>query len=956
MSAALDRLGEVNTNTVLSMDTYWKNAMSVCEAAMSMLAPFENQNHTLVDAATTSLRQLLTHGKEYSRMKQYSAATQRDKEYQTASSYKHRPRKTIQDLGFNPRENWIIKDERTVLVRLPDDTHVTCQAITTVEELDAILPELRKASHIAIDCEFLGLKGCTPELKVLQLAVSSTLGYALTIDRIGLQAVRERLEPILSQPQHQQGENGLSAAIANQERLYLGWAFRGDAQAIEAAFPGIQLPYILDLQAKLRSVAVEQLKLFNAMNRYAPNWSGLEEFNKAKQLGDTFRYTGYDCVWVQNPLPPECFVYAVFDVVSLIALHEAVDHHPTIPTHFWPQTVISTLAPKALDRWLRTRAVAALSQSNERTASSSTATTNSLTLVETTVATRKDKQPIRSEAAGSSSSIHAPPPPPPSATTAGGFNDDDPQFLRDMEEALRLSRQEAEKQQGGGGGDMTSGSSKQGSPYEKGDATLLEEDFDGGEEAHFATDVYDDTHNKRDGGNPIKLGTWDSIDDYESNERRGVGGSSSNSNKSNYEQQRQQQQHPGYDYMQQISRAMNQHASGEYSFEPPPEQASWNNLAETSMSEWKRGADVELDWTEMEQRNAELANSSQPAETVKFHTSVHGQQVASWASQQQQKKSGEDNWDTADAKPTMMQMRMNPLPKFKIKQKTKGPRVIIPDDDDFSDDDDDDDDDDISTTSDESADDEIVAHVEETYKDDIFLSGQGAIHMHLIREVAQLATLPQLNSSDNPQQPLTAAITAQAHRVVTREGVPELHLKALQIYISTGDAYTVLTDHVHALTGNNREKIQSSTIGYILTSPNVRRVMWGYQFVADELQHRLGFEPGPMVDLAVCYNDNVDQDGKPVSVWDAALEFANADFQQDLNMFRDCKHDMEGLQQRKFSSSLWDKERVPEAALRYSAMQAWLLHYIYERTLERGHPPIKDYHVWQSNTKYSLEL
>lgn len=951
MSAALDRLGEVNTNTVLSMDTYWKNAMSVCEAAMSMLAPFENQNHTLVDAATTSLRQLLTHGKEYSRMKQYSAAaaaaeTQRDREYQP-SSFKHRPRKTIQDLGFNPRENWIIKDDRTVLVRLSDDTYVTCQAITTVEELDTILPELRKASHIAIDCEFLGLKGCTPELKVLQLAVSSTLGYALAIDRIGLQAVRERLEPILSQPQQREEEkmNGPSA-IAKQERLYLGWAFRGDAQAIEAAFPGIQLPYILDLQAKLRSVAVEQLKLFNAMNRYAPNWSGLEEFNKAKQLGDTFRYTGYDCVWVQNPLPPECFVYAVFDVVSLIALHEAVDHHPTIPTHFWPETIISTLAPKALERWLRARAVAAHSPSNVRSSSS-----NSLTLVETTVAMRKDKQPIRSEpaaaAASSSSTATA------AAAAAGGFNDNDPQFLRDMEEALRLSRQEAERQRGG---DMTSGSSKQGSPSsaadEEGDATLLEEDFDGGEEAHFATDVYDDTHNKRDGANPIKLGTWDTIDDDEPNEQRGSNNSSSN--RGNHEQrQRQQQQHPGYDYMQQISRAMNQHASGEYSFEPPPEQASWNNLAETSVSEWKRGADVELDWTQMEQHNTEQAASTQPAETVKFHTSVHGQQVVSWASQQQPKKiGGEDNWDTADAKPTMMQMRMNPLPKFKTKHKSKGPRVIIPDDDDFSDDDDDDDDD-VSTTSDETTDDEVAVQVEETYKDDIFLSGQGAIHMHLIRNVAQLATLPRL---DDKQQSLTAAITAQAHRVVTREGVPELHLKALQIYISTGDAYTVLTDHVHALIGNNREKIQSSTIGYILTSPHVRRVMWGYQFVADELQHRLGFEPGAMIDLAVCYNDNVDQDGKPVSVWDAALEFANGSFQQDLDMFRDCKHDMEGLQQRKFSSSLWDKERVPEAALRYSAMQAWLLHYIYERTLERGHPPIKDYHVWQSNTKYSLEL
>ncbi|KAI7887187.1 hypothetical protein K492DRAFT_173530 [Lichtheimia hyalospora FSU 10163] len=928
MSAALDRLGQVNTSTVLSMDTYWKNTMSVCEAAISMLAPFENQNHTLVDAATTSLRQLLTHGKEYSRFKQYSATTQRNTDKEYHPPFTHRPRKTIQDLGFNPRENWIMKDNKTVQVRLSNDTHVTCQAITTVNELDAILPVLRKANMIAIDCEFLGLKGFNPELKVLQLAVSSTLGYALAIDGIGLQAVRERLEPILSHP-HQ--DHGASSAIAQQERLYLGWAFRGDAQAIEAAFPGIQLPYILDLQAKLRSVAVEQLSLLNAMKKYASKWSGLEEFRKAKQLGDTFGYSGYDCVWVQNPLPPECIVYAVFDVVSLIALHEAVNHHPTIPAHYWPETVISTLAPKALDRWLRTRAVAAASARTERSSNN-----NSLTLVETTVTTRKDKQPIRTESKAAASSSQAPPP--------GGFDDNDPQFKRDLEEALRRSRQEAEIQQGD-----TSGSSKHGSPADnENDDALLEEDFDGSE-AHFATDVYDDTRNNRDGSNPIKLGTWDSVEETNYHELNQQDNSSSTMGD-------HEQQHPGYNYMHQISRAMNQHATGEFAFEPAPDQATWNNLAESSKNDWDRGVDVELNWSEVERRDAEQVKSTPAAETVKFHTSVHGHQIASWASQQ--KKTREDEWNTEDARPTMMQMRMNPLPKIKSKQKAKGPRVIIPgDDDDFSedDDDDDDDDDDLSTGSSEATGDDInhVVQIEETYKDDIFLSEQGAIHVHLIRDVAQLTTLPPIDN----QQSLTAAIGVQAHRVVTREGVPELHLKALQIYVSTGEAYTILTDHVHVLTGNNnREKIQSSTIGYILTSPNVRRIMWGFQFVADELQHRFGFEPSSMVDLAVCYNDTVGQDDKPISVWDAASEFANESLQQDLDMLHGYKNDMDALQHRKFSSSIWDKERVPEVALRYSAMQAWLLHHIYERTLERGHPPIKDYHVWHSKTKYSLEL
>ena len=57
-----------------------------------------------------------------------------------------------------------------------------------------------------------------------------------------------------------------------------------------------------------------------------------------------------------TPLPPRALVYAVFDVLSVIALHESTLNHETVENHYWPYTITKTESPKTIDNWHRLRA------------------------------------------------------------------------------------------------------------------------------------------------------------------------------------------------------------------------------------------------------------------------------------------------------------------------------------------------------------------------------------------------------------------------------------------------------------------------------------------------------------------------------------------------------------------------------------------------------------------------
>ncbi|KAI9250451.1 hypothetical protein BDA99DRAFT_522548 [Phascolomyces articulosus] len=478
--------------SALSMHDYWKSTVFACETALSLLKPFEHNDHYLVDNVLAPLRQLVGHGRNYEAMKAYQppmhADTRDDNQPHTVttttrpfpSQYQSRIRKTVQ-LNFDPRTTWDIESNDTVHVHTYIQNNptgqVTCKAIMTVEQLDAAIPIIQKAPCLGLDCEFLGLKKALPELQVLQIAVSSTLGYAIMVNHIGADKVYQRLGPILEE-EFELNDDTTTTTTTNDDnssrpsRLLLGWAFRADAQAIEASFRKIKLTRVLDLQAKIQSLETEQLNLASAMIRYCQRWDGLEEFSKAKQLGDTFQFTGPECIWLHSPLPPEALVYAVFDVVSLVALHEQTKWQPTLVNHYWPNTVISTYGRKALEKWYRQKIMAQQEPINphlqqgqlQSQQQQGQETSGYISLVETP-ASVPPKIPVSTKKAGkakvtasashhhhyqtfSSGTTTNTTRAVPSSSSQGrspkpfGWDDENPQYTADMEEAIRRSKQE----------------------------------------------------------------------------------------------------------------------------------------------------------------------------------------------------------------------------------------------------------------------------------------------------------------------------------------------------------------------------------------------------------------------------------------------------------------------------------------------------------------------------------
>ncbi|KAI9323474.1 hypothetical protein BX666DRAFT_1887197 [Dichotomocladium elegans] len=916
-------------NTTIAMQDYWKSTIGVCEAALSLLRPLEHQNYVLVDAVTKPLRQLIGKGRDLALMKAYippelPAAPQQP--------WSNKARKTI-TLDFDPREHWDIVDTTTVYARLSNSSRIACKAVATIKQLDEVVEILNKSKCIAIDCEFLGLKNSPPELKVLQLAVSCELGFAILVDQVGLQICHDRLAPILESTDH----------------LLIGWAFRSDAQAIEHAFPGIRLSRVVDLQEKLKAVAVEQLNLGTAMTRYAKDWPGLEEFSRAKQLGDTFHYLGNDCVWLRYPLPPEALVYAVFDVVSLIALHERTKQYPTAPQHYWPQTLISSLGPKALERWYRNR-ITHIPGNRE-----------SITLIDSPG--KKGKKP---GVVGTSASAAVPPP---------QFEDDDPRYLADMEEAIRRSKLDVTAKPSGEDrtvhqydvGSTTASSPS--APASEAEATSTSTSIAPAAIAHlnmdllnvkrkimttetvdyefqsntatndltFADDIHDDKIKKTNHAK-IPEGTWDAPPS-EHKEWDIVDAETAVDTSVPEPDTPGSSRHP----LRNADRLMREHAGGEFAYVHEPEVQNWNTLAKKSQMSWAKGTDMDIDWENVESKSQEGDHSTfRPPpvphmEPKKFHTSIHERRLGDW----ERPKHGEDNWNKEEARPTAMNMPLKGIPK--IKYKAKGPKVVVPFDDGLESDEsstDEESDDDSTSKSDRET---RTPPVEDTYRDDMYLDGGASIHVHLIKDASQLSTIPMPSRDEQ----LTAAVTFHVHMVYDREGVPRFSLKVVQMYLSTGDSYSILVNRVYRRDNN----IENSAIGYILTSPNVRRITWGYHFVAHLVEEAFGFQSGPMIDLGVWMNDHSTQN----------MSFADAIHQEvkveeDKQLYLQYLKNTENLQTSKFSSSIWDQERPSEKAIHFSALQGYMLSEVF-LSVNAKDPDRASNYIWPSSTlEYQVDL
>ncbi|KAH8552853.1 hypothetical protein BGW37DRAFT_274673 [Umbelopsis sp. PMI_123] len=295
----------------ISQRAHWSTAVSSCKTALALLSHYEKEDYALVNVALHSLRQLVGLGSNFEDMKKVlqppPPATKKKKE------------REIKEIDLYTTQKWDIINHSEIHIPVGVNEFITAKVIDTVERLDAIIPVLTKAKKIAVDCEFLGEKHKSPEVKCIQVAPSDRIGYNILIDRIGADVIREKLSRVLSSP--------------NINRI--GWAFNADGTAMEKLFD-MTIGSTLDLQAKMKDTEGETMNLGSAVQKYAKSWKGYHRFLEAKSLSASFHFTGKECVWIQYPLPPAALVYSIFDVVSLHALDDATSINLTRDSHFWP--------------------------------------------------------------------------------------------------------------------------------------------------------------------------------------------------------------------------------------------------------------------------------------------------------------------------------------------------------------------------------------------------------------------------------------------------------------------------------------------------------------------------------------------------------------------------------------------------------------------------------------------
>jgi hypothetical protein len=176
----------------VSQKSLWSTAVTSCQTTLSLLTLYETEDYALVNSALHSLRQLVSLGSNFEHMKTVQKTPQ-------PTTEKKRSRE-IKDLAFVPNENWKIIDQSEIHIPIGKTDFITAKVIDTVPRLEAIIPILNGAKKIAIDCEFLGEKNKTPEVKCIQVAPSDRIGYNILVDRIGIDNVRDLVGRILTSP------------------------------------------------------------------------------------------------------------------------------------------------------------------------------------------------------------------------------------------------------------------------------------------------------------------------------------------------------------------------------------------------------------------------------------------------------------------------------------------------------------------------------------------------------------------------------------------------------------------------------------------------------------------------------------------------------------------------------------------------------------------------------------
>ncbi|KAI7887969.1 uncharacterized protein EV154DRAFT_469667 [Mucor mucedo] len=866
----------MDSEFTLTTDEIWRNTIRTVEAAYCWLLTYEGKDYELVDDTITAMRKLITHGKTY---------------------------------------------EGALAI-----------AVSTEQQLDQVIRDIYAASCVAVDCEFLGQKKTLPELKLLQIGVSKEKGYAIQVDMIGPQVIADKLKPILE----------------DQNLNIVGWAFRGDALAIESYINGIELAPVLDLQAKLLPVAMENLNLGNALNKYAAEWVGNEEFQKDKQYGNQFIFTGKECIWLRDPLPPKALVYSVFDVLSVVALYEHTLDYPSNENHYWPFTVTSTSTQKSIDKWHMQRAKG-INNSN----------------VVNVVNSKSTKVSHGKEPALSTSVI-----------TDDGYNDDDERFKRAIQVALERSVKDnlPRNKRGESSTDRVISSDSltelnyseisqelEENPYNRNKNDLHFSDPPPVEESTipeivestWGTESLDD---QPFFGSAFKNKTIKSPDDVAAanaattaTETDKVPTFSANSYKSPKPSNLSPRVPEKLLASPSASRSstrkspamsdrspQNQYASckpdknkytndlknrinvgsqtGSFTTWSPSNKnemssASWKSFASTSIKDWGEGKDASLGAIQTVGKN----ETSPIPEPIPFNTTVQSNypRGGNIGDSSTGKMNEMDNWAQDDERPDTMQMPMNQIP---IRTTFSGPKVTNPNDD--NDDDDDDDDDDAYIDHDNFDADGIFLYSED---------GDAELSMYIMTKPEELDMI-HMPPKD---QDFTATI---CYHFISSNN--QRIIKAIQIYLSTGDSYTAMVEKTFMM--KKPGTFKHTKFAQLLTDPSIKRVCWCPSFIEEEMNQLLGFTIGPCIDLMNRANFN--REHPHYFSFIGAVDYFLQDW-PDKKQFDDAKADYDAIIAKKFSSTCWDREKLPDAVLTYCALQGLAAYTLYCRTVQQIDAP-----------------
>ncbi|KAG1145987.1 hypothetical protein G6F37_005111 [Rhizopus arrhizus] len=925
-----------------TIEQYWKNTICASEAALGLLSAFEDQGNSLINDTIKPLRKLVEKGRDFESLKSFNTKTPKS----FNNNHNH----------YELEPNWTKEDDKTIHVSLGNQNFITAIAITTEAQLEAIIPEIYRSQYIAIDCEFLGIKKELPVLKLLQIAVSKEKGYAIQVDLVGVQAITRHLKPVLE----------------NDDVNLIGWAYRGDAMAIECFIKDIELGSVLDLQAKLKPIAVEELSLNSAVARYASDWEGLESFMTIKQFRDTFSFSTYDCIWTKDPLPAKALVYSVFDVVCLVALYEATLNYPTLTEHYWPYTVTQGSNRKAVDRWHRQRAISRNSSPSQQSLMSTTKsppnTPGSIRILSSNGnSSSKNSTSIVANAIIANSTD----------TTNDFYDDNDPRYIQDIQEAIKRSKQEymspAAKQ------DKASNDNLNWFEEEEKDMELCDSGDDWRKELNEKKgEVHFGEPNKTVSAStvPIKSGSWDNNNTFEDAnpddlswtkpwpyERRIDSPRSprGSSNKPAFRQNAPRSVHspkqnftsPRNNYTrsaipnQNISHFQSKPSrdryradlknrvtvgdqSGEFTWGPVNKdelaEESWSHFAKESEHLWDKGIDADLKDIEKKSPVASPAKTAAATKTtVTTETDTKATSTASTPPYQANKKFNttakawndpksipSDDWETVDERPRTMEMPMNQIP---IRSRFLGPKVSNI----FDDDDDDDDDEDDDTHGPEKAkktEEEWTTWVDDVYLEDI----PNSLSMHIINKP------DQLDMVQIPSEPFLAAITYHATSLDKNDTKPTVLLKALQIFIATettGESYTIVLDQACLL--KDRDRLATTKVGYLLTDPKVKRLIWFMEYIRDSFKDRLGFPLGPSIDVS--YITIADQD-QQLTFPQAVDIYLN--HWPDYKEYCKTKKEKEKASHKSFGYAPWDEKKLRRHELEYSAFGGLALYKLYK--------------------------